>query len=229
METSEEAHKLNLIETSESPAFGMECIYPDYLKRLVDVTLAILILPLILPLLALLVLIVKLDSKGPAFFKTERLGKDGHPFQIIKLRTMCVNAEEKLLEVLSKDENKRHEWEKDHKLRDDPRITRVGKILRILSLDEVPQILNVLLGDMSLVGPRPIVKEEIEKYGKDFYTYTRTRPGITGLWQISGRNDTTYQSRVALDKKYVEKISLKEDLRILAKTLPVALSQKGAY
>ncbi|MCC6274202.1 MAG: sugar transferase [Deltaproteobacteria bacterium] len=191
--------------------------------------MALLIFPLVLPILAILILLIKLDSKGPAIFKSERIGKSGRRFAIYKLRTMCLNAEEKLQEILSSDAALRKEWVTDHKLRNDPRITRVGRIIRALSLDEIPQIFNVLKGDMSFVGPRPIVEAEIVKYGKDFRNYTQMRPGITGLWQVNGRNDTSYDSRVAFDKKYVKEVTLAQDLLILLKTVPVALSKKGAY
>lgn len=229
METSEKAHNLPLLEPRETTSLWEEDLYREHIKRGLDVLLALLIFPLVLPILALLILLIKLDSKGPAIFKSERIGKNGRRFAIYKLRTMCLNAEEKLREILSSDAALRKEWVTDHKLRNDPRITRIGRIIRALSLDEIPQIFNVLKGDMSFVGPRPIVEAEIVKYGKDFKNYTQMRPGITGLWQVNGRNDTSYDSRVAFDKKYVREVTLTQDLLILLKTVPVALSKKGAY
>lgn len=229
METSEKAHNLPLLEPRETTSLWEEDLYREQIKRGLDVLLALLIFPLVLPILALLLLLIKLDSKGPAIFKSERIGKGGRRFAIYKLRTMCLNAEEKLQEILSSDEALLKEWVTDHKLRNDPRITRVGRIIRALSLDEIPQIFNVLKGEMSFVGPRPIVEAEIVKYGKDFRNYTQMRPGITGLWQVNGRNDTSYENRVAFDKKYVKEVTLAQDLLILLKTIPAALSKKGAY
>lgn len=142
---------------------------------------------------------------------------------------MCLNADEKLKDLLKQNQDLKKEWQLDHKLKNDPRITRVGKMIRALSLDETPQIFNVLKGEMSFVGPRPIVEEEISKYGNQFRDYISVRPGITGLWQINGRNDTSYDRRVTMDAKYANLADLKLDLKILVKTVPVALSKKGAY
>lgn len=142
---------------------------------------------------------------------------------------MCSNAEEKLKSILEQDPIQRQEWEKDHKLKNDPRITKLGKFLRAVSLDEIPQIFNVLKGDMAFVGPRPIVTEEIKKYGNKIDSYKSVRPGITGIWQINGRNDTSYEKRVDLDFKYARETNIKLDLFILLKTIPVALSKRGAY
>ncbi len=174
-------------------------------------------------------ILIKISDWGPAVFKSERIGLGGRKFHCLKLRTMCVNAQEKLNEVLKDNPALREEWEQTQKLKDDPRVTKIGKVIRALSLDELPQIFNVLKGEMSFVGPRPIVEAEIVKYSHHFKDYISVRPGITGLWQVSGRNDTTYEERVILDRTYVAQHSFNLDLKIIFKTLPVALSKKGAY
>ena len=142
---------------------------------------------------------------------------------------MCMGADELLERLLSANPDLRKEWAMDQKLKDDQRITKIGKVIRALSLDELPQIFNVLKGEMSFVGPRPIIEEEISKYGDKFEYYKKVRPGITGLWQINGRNDVSYEKRVSFDTNYSKNLNLKLDLFILAKTVPIALSKKGAY
>jgi Undecaprenyl-phosphate galactose phosphotransferase WbaP len=198
------------------------------LKRVFDVCFAFILTPFLLPLMLLIAILIKLNSKGTVFFSHTRVGKGGKLFKCYKFRTMVENAEEMLDEVL-KDQEAHQEWKKDFKLRDDPRITAIGKFLRKFSFDEFPQIFNVIKGDMSFVGPRPIIQDEIIKYGPDFEYYQSTHPGITGLWQINGRNDTDYLKRVRLDKKYILEKSLFLDLMIILKTLPAVLSRKGAY
>src|SRR4030095_3674646 len=200
----------------------------DPFKRLFDFCFAILILPIFLPVMALIIVLIKLDSKGSLIFSHKRVGKGGRLFSCYKFRTMVENAEDLLGEVL-KDHEARQEWKKDFKLRDDPRITGIGKFLRKFSFDELPQIFNVLKGDMSFVGPRPIVEEEINKYGSDIKYYQDVRPGITGLWQINGRNDTDYFIRVRLDKNYILNRSISLDMRIVIKTFPAVLSRRGSY
>jgi Undecaprenyl-phosphate galactose phosphotransferase WbaP len=232
MDTSEKAQNLPLLShgssASESQPWG-EFLYRDFFKRIFDLVLCILFLPLTLPVLLILMVLIKLDSRGPTIFKSERIGKDGKKFQIYKLRTMCLNANERLKELLKENEDLRTEWVMDHKLKNDPRITRVGKVIRALSLDELPQVFNVLKGEMSFVGPRPIVEDEVPKYGKQFNDYKNVRPGITGLWQTNGRNDISYDERVKMDKEYVNYNHFTMDLKILLKTIPAALSKKGAY
>jgi lipopolysaccharide/colanic/teichoic acid biosynthesis glycosyltransferase len=142
---------------------------------------------------------------------------------------MCINADEKLEQLLSTDAKLKEEWSNDHKLKNDPRVTKVGKIMRALSLDELPQIFNVLRGEMSFVGPRPIVEEEIRKYNNNFSAYKSIRPGITGLWQINGRNDTDYSIRVKMDTTYAGSLNYFSDMAILFKTIPAILSTRGAY
>jgi Undecaprenyl-phosphate galactose phosphotransferase WbaP len=184
---------------------------------------------LCLPLIATIVLLIKLTSPGPATYAQKRIGKGGRPFWAWKFRTMVVNADELLQQYLDRDPELRAEWERDHKLKNDPRVTAVGYWLRKTSLDELPQLWNVLRGEMSLVGPRPIVAAEIPKYGDWMELYEQATPGITGLWQISGRNNTTYDMRIALDSRYVLNWSPWLDLYILARTIKVVLRREGAY
>ena len=196
-------------------------------KVALDLFVASLVLLAILPVLVVVYALVRLDG-GPAIFGHMRIGRDGRPFRCLKFRTMAVNADSILAELLARDPQAAAEWEATRKLTSDPRITPIGRILRKTSLDELPQILNVLRLEMSLVGPRPIVGAEEVHYGKDMAYYTATRPGITGLWQVSGRSDTSYTRRVQLDNWYVRNWSLWRDVVILVKTIPAVLAQKGA-
>ncbi len=202
---------------------------PRVLKRVLDVTAAVVLGLLGLPLVALIALAVRLDSPGPVFFAQPRIGKGGRKFRAWKFRTMVRDAQEVLDRYLREHPELREEWERDQKLRHDPRVTRVGRLLRRASLDELPQLWNVLRGEMSLVGPRPIVDEEVARYGPRFTLYAQVLPGITGLWQVSGRNDTTYEERVELDSYYVRNWSVWLDLYILARTVWVVLTARGAY
>ena len=199
------------------------------LKRGMDFVLSLVGGIAILPFLAFIALAIKVESRGPVFFRQSRIGRDGQTIHILKFRTMVRNAEEVLQKYLEANPELRQEWEADQKLRNDPRITRMGALLRRTSLDELPQLWNVLWGEMSLVGPRPIVEDEIVRYGSAFASYKRVRPGMTGLWQVSGRNDLSYKQRVHLDRFYICNWSTWLDLLILAKTLPVVLGRKGAY
>jgi Undecaprenyl-phosphate galactose phosphotransferase WbaP len=198
-------------------------------KRLLDLALTIALGLALLPLLVMIALAVKLTSPGPVFFGQRRYGKGGKPFTAWKFRSMVRNADEALFECLSNQPTLRQEWERDHKLRVDPRITWVGRLLRRTSLDELPQLWNALKNEMSLVGPRPIVQEEIHRYGESFLLYQRVTPGITGLWQVSGRNDVSYEQRVNLDSYYVRNWSIWLDLYVLARTIKVVLGGHGAY
>ena len=202
---------------------------PKIAKALVDIIVTVVALVISAPLIPLITLLIKLDSKGPVFYRQTRYGKDGKPFEAWKFRTMVENAEVVLEEFLAKHPELKDEWDRDQKLRNDPRVTRLGKFLRKTGLDELPQIFNVIKGEMSIVGPRPIVQGEIKKYGKCYSLYAKVKPGITGLWQVSGRNDVSYEERVALDAYYVRNWSVWLDLYILARTVPVASSGKGAY
>jgi exopolysaccharide production protein ExoY len=197
--------------------------------RAFDIAAAAGILLLASPVLLAIALMVWMTDGGPAFFSQARIGRDGRRFQCLKFRSMCVDADVRLAKLLASDENARREWQADHKLRVDPRITRLGRFLRKTSLDETPQLINVLRGEMSLVGPRPIVDAEIPRYGRRFSAYCAQRPGITGLWQVSGRNDVSYRRRVALDTAYSNRKSLALDMRILIATVPAVLLRRGSY
>ena len=198
-------------------------------KRLLDVFLALGFIAALAPLLGVIALAIKLESKGPVFFRQERLGQGGERITIWKFRTMVPNADEVLHNYLQENPALRAEWEAEHKLRHDPRITRVGRWLRLTSLDELPQLWNVLKGDLSTVGPRPIVDAEVVKY-KDVYAYyTRVKPGLTGLWQVSGRSTLSYDQRIDLDRYYICNWSIWFDIYILVKTIPEVLRARGAY
>jgi Undecaprenyl-phosphate galactose phosphotransferase WbaP len=198
-------------------------------KRMLDLSLILLCAPLLIPIFAVLALMVRFGSRGPIFYAQSRLGYGGKPFRAWKFRSMVENADAVLARYLEKHPELRAEWDRDHKLKNDPRITRIGKFLRKTSLDELPQIWNVLRGEMSLVGPRPIVNDEISKYGEVYELYTLVRPGITGLWQVSGRNNTSYEERLAYDRYYVLNWSCMLDVYILYRTAKTALLQEGAY
>lgn len=207
----------------------LRCNAESKLTRTLDTVGAISIFLLALPFLIILAIALKIDSPGPLFFVQQRIGRGGKLFSCIKFRTMCDNADAALQTLLLQSADARAEWARDHKLRDDPRITRLGAVVRKLSLDEFPQLLNILRGDMSLVGPRPIVTSEIERYGRYFQDYCRVRPGLTGLWQVSGRNDVAYRRRVSIDCYYVRNKTLMFDLSILLRTVPVVLRARGSY
>ncbi len=200
-----------------------------FLKRMLDV-LGVLAIGLVsLPFLIFTAIAIALTSAGPVFFKQVRIGKGNRLFVALKFRTMFVDAADRLEHHLEADPALREQWENVHKLKNDPRVTAIGQFLRRFSLDELPQLWNVLKGDMSLIGPRPIVVSEIERYGLDYAAYEAVRPGLTGLWQVSGRNDTTYEERVAFDVFYVRHWSLKLDASIVFRTLRAVLSGVGAY
>jgi exopolysaccharide production protein ExoY len=183
----------------------------------------------ILPLLALIALAICLQDDGPVVFAHRRIGRSGRPFFCLKFRSMASDAEARLADLLRNDPAALEEWNRDHKLKNDPRITPLGRFLRKSSLDELPQLFNVLRGEMSLVGPRPIVDAEIPRYGRRFGRYCSVKPGITGLWQISGRNDVSYTERVAMDCLYAKSKSPLLDLWILAATLPAVVCRRGSY
>ncbi len=200
------------------------------LKRTFDITVSLLLLPLVLPLMGIIALLIRAESKGSAIFTQSRVGKGGKEFKIYKFRTMYEDAEQRLKELLSKDPKAREEWKRFRKIKNDPRITRVGAFLRRTSLDELPQIINVLKGEMSLVGPRPVTAEEIrEHYREKAVHYYRVPPGLTGLWQVMGRSNTSYDYRVALDVWYVRNWNPLLDVVILLKTVKVVLKREGAY
>src|SRR5215203_1538284 len=201
----------------------------DRLARILDISLILLAAPYMMLAFLIIAIAIKIDSPGPVFYRQARIGRSGRKFHVFKFRTMVQKADQVLQQHLDKSPQLRAEWITTHKLKQDPRVTRLGRILRKSSLDELPQLYNILRGEMSLVGPRPIVDAEIEKYGKCFGFYVQVRPGLTGLWQVSGRNDTTYKQRVELDEYYVRNRGLKLYFQILWKTVFVVLRKDGAY
>ena len=198
-------------------------------KRIFDVTATVIGGILILPVALIAAILIYLDSPGPIVFGHKRVGQGGKEFPCYKFRSMVPNAQEALEIYLKENPEAREEWERDFKLKDDPRVTKIGKFLRKTSLDELPQLWNVLIGDMSLVGPRPIVRAEVEKYGEYINDFYLVPPGITGVWQVSGRSDTTYEERVLMDSWYVHNWSVWIDIVYLVKTVFAVIKSKGAY
>lgn len=199
-----------------------------FLKRSFDLIGSAAIITLLSPILIVLVYLVSKDG-GNAIYGHERIGRDGHKFKCLKFRSMVTNSAEVLQQLLATDPEAQAEWDKDFKLKNDPRITRVGSFIRKTSLDELPQLFNVLKGEMSLVGPRPVIEKELERYAGDVDYYLMAKPGMTGLWQVSGRNDVDYDTRVYFDAWYVKNWSLWNDVAILFKTINVVLKRDGAY
>jgi Undecaprenyl-phosphate galactose phosphotransferase WbaP len=198
------------------------------LKRFGDVIGSVALAALFSPLIAVVFIAAAVSGQSP-LFRHRRVGREGKTFDCIKFRTMVPNAEVMLSEVLASNPELRAEWDRDQKLRDDPRVTRIGKFLRSTSLDELPQLWNVMKGEMSLVGPRPVTREELLRYGRNAVIYTMVRPGVTGLWQVSGRNNAEYRKRVAMDVCYVKNQSAVLDFWILVKTIVVVVTRHGAY
>ena len=197
-------------------------------RRLFDRVGAALLIVFFSPLLIAIAVVLLVKEGKPIFFGHERVGRDGKPFDCLKFRTMVPDAQARLTRLLEADPVARREWEATHKLSEDPRVSCIGHILRRTSLDELPQLFNILRGDMSLVGPRPIVLDESVHYGQHFAEYMSVRPGMTGLWQVSGRSRTTYAQRVAMDVEYVRTRSFLGDLSILLRTVKVVLLRDGA-
>ncbi len=200
----------------------------SFLKRTVDITASATALLLLSPVFLVTSLAIKNDSKGPAMFTQKRIGKDGKLFEIYKFRTMVPDADKKLFELLEKDEEAAKEYKLNKKLKNDPRITKLGAFLRKTSIDELPQLINVLKGDMSLVGPRPYLPREMEDMGQYYDTIVECKPGITGLWQVSGRSNTTFEQRLELDMEYNENKGFLYDMELLTKTVGVVINKDGA-
>ena len=198
-------------------------------KRIMDVCAILLTFPILIPLMLILAILTKCTSKGPVFYGHKRVGKNGKEIKCWKFRSMCINSQEILEHILATDPVRRLEWEKDRKFIDDPRVTKFGKFLRKTSLDELPQLFNILWGDMSLVGPRPVTEPELVKYGKYKDYVLSVVPGLTGMWQVSGRSDTGYEERISFDTYYIQNWSIWLDIWILIKTVWVVLKGKGAY
>ncbi len=201
---------------------------PRLLKTLLEIMMAFCAIVILLPLFIVLSLIVKLSSAGPVFYSAERLGIHGKPIRVLKFRTMYADAAARLKQMLDENPAQKAEWQKNFKLQNDPRITPIGRFLRRTSLDELPQFWNVLTGEMAVIGPRPIVRDEIKYYGKNYEIRKRVKPGITGLWQVSGRNEIDYQQRVMLDMYYIMNWSIWMDYYIFFKTVYVVVARRGA-
>ena len=198
-------------------------------KRIFDVLIASITLIVFLPLFAFVVLLLKLTDPGPVVFRHIRVGQGGRRFACLKFRSMVLDSGKVLKALLESDPAARKEWDRTQKLANDPRITPLGKFLRQSSLDELPQLINVIRGDMSLVGPRPIVPSELTRYGDKLGLYLQARPGITGIWQVSGRNDCGYDRRIEMDANYVRNWRFSTDFVILLRTLGAVLAQRGSY
>lgn len=213
------------------PFLDLNCkIRHIFFKRIFDFCFSLIVLILGLPLFIIIGIIIRCTSKGPIFYFQERIGRGGIPFHCLKFRTMYPNADERLQAILAGDPVRQKEWQNNHKLKNDPRITPIGDFLRKTSLDELPQFWNVVKGDLSVVGPRPVVHEEIiHHYGSKAYKILSIRPGVTGIWQVSGRSNTGYAKRILLDEQYVDTRSFLLDIKIIIKTIPSMISAKGAY
>jgi exopolysaccharide production protein ExoY len=198
-------------------------------QRALDLLVALPLLVLLAPVMGLIALSVWINDGGPVFYGQMRIGRHGRTFRCWKFRSMVTDSDAVLARVLAQSATAQAEWARDHKLKNDPRITWIGGMLRSTSLDELPQLWNVICGEMSLVGPRPIVVAEVGRYGARFHDYCGCRPGITGLWQVSGRSDVSYRRRVAIDTLYARTCSLKLDVVILLRTVPAVLLRKGSY
>ena len=203
----------------------------NFYKRIFDIVFALLVLTIFSPLYLILVILVALNSPGSIFYVQKRIGKNHQAFNCIKFRTMVHNADQALEAIMQDSEQMRQEFQASFKLKQDPRITKMGQFLRLTSLDELPQFWNVLKGEMSVVGPRPLVPEELAKYGRQINIVLQVRPGITGLWQVSGRNDIPYPKRVQIDVYYANNYNFLMDLWIISKTIGVMLfpRKNGAY
>lgn len=198
-------------------------------KRFIDIFLLVVSCPVTIPVVAIVAVIVKLTSPGPVFYGHKRIGKNGKEFKCWKFRSMVVDADKQLEKILAESPEMRAEWEKDRKFTNDPRVTKVGKFLRKTSIDEIPQFFNVLIGEMSFVGPRPVTRPELAKYGSKADFILLAKPGLSGMWQISGRSDTGYEERITLDSYYIQNWSVWLDIWIILRTVIVVLKGKGAY
>ncbi len=201
---------------------------PTSAKRILDIVISGTALIFVLPLLLVVGILIRLQDGGRAVYAQKRYGRNGRTFMCYKLRSMVSNADQRLQEILEQDPEARAEWEQTQKLTHDPRITPLGRLIRKTSIDELPQLVNILRGEMSLVGPRPIVENEIAKYGDFYRDYCAVRPGLTGLWQVEGRSDTSYEERVQLDVKYARTRNFSGDFMIMLRTVPAVLMSRGA-
>lgn len=195
------------------------------IKRVIDVILASVALILLSPLFAIIAIAIKIDSKGPVFFAHKRIGKNGKIIKLYKFRSMVINAEE-LIKSFTPEQMR--EYKENYKLTNDPRITKVGKFLRKTSLDELPQLINIINGDLSIIGPRPVVADELEKYGVNKDKFLSVTPGLTGYWAANGRSNTTYEQRMKMELYYIDNLSLKMDIKVFFKTILSVVKKEGA-
>ena len=216
-----------MVELNERVNLGLRRKMYFATKRLFDILVSAFSLVILSPLFLIIFLLIKIDSKGSVFYKHKRIGKNGEYIYLYKFRSMYIDSKERLEELL-KDPKIKKEWEENFKLENDPRITRVGNILRKTSLDELPQLLNILKGDMSLVGPRPVIDGEIEKYGKNKDKFLSVTPGLTGWWACNGRSCTSYEDRIKLELYYVDNCSIMLDIKCLFKTVLAVIKRDGA-
>lgn len=202
----------------------------NFIKRTIDAIGALIGIIILIPATIIIYLARKIlkEDKGPLFYEQLRYGKNGKVFRLYKFRSMCIGADKKLKEYLENNEEARKEFEKTHKLQNDPRITKIGNFLRKTSLDELPQMINILRGDMSFVGPRPVVEKEVEDYGKNKEKFLSVKPGLTGYWQVNGRSNTTYEERMKMELYYVDNCSLWLDIKIFFKTFITVFKKEGA-
>lgn len=202
----------------------------NFIKRTIDAIGALIGIIILIPATIIIYLARKIlkEDKGPLFYEQLRYGKNGKVFRLYKFRSMCIGADKKLKEYLENNEEARKEFEKTHKLQNDPRITKIGNFLRKTSLDELPQMINILRGDMSFVGPRPVVEKEVEDYGKNKEKFLSVKPGLTGYWQVNGRSNTTYEERMEMELYYVDNCSLWLDIKIFFKTFITVFKKEGA-
>lgn len=196
-----------------------------YIKRFMDVTLATIALVVLSPIFLIIAIAIKIESKGPVFFKHTRIGKNGKIIKLYKFRSMVINAEE-LIKSFTPEQMQ--EYKENYKLTNDPRITKIGKFLRKTSLDELPQLLNIIKGELSIIGPRPVVTDELEKYGANTKKFLSVTPGLTGYWAANGRSCTTYEQRMQMELYYIDNLSLKMDIKVFFKTIEAVIKREGA-
>lgn len=224
LETQEAVLSREVVLIPEKTKKDKKIIYIKF-KRLMDVIISVIGMIVLSPVFLIVSILVKMDSKGPVFFAHTRYGKDGKKFKMYKFRTMYENAQEMIKEFTPE---QMKEWKENYKLKDDPRITKIGKFLRKTSLDELPQIVNIIKGDLSIIGPRPIIDEELERYGKNKEKFLSVTPGLTGYWQANGRSLTSYEERMNMELYYVDHISFKLDIKIFFKTIESVIKKEGA-
>ena len=223
-ETTENIETTSLITQSDVKTKISKKVYIK-IKRVIDVILASVALILLSPLFAIIAIAIKIDSKGPVFFAHKRIGKNGKIIKLYKFRSMVINAEELIKSFIPE---QMREYKENYKLTNDPRITKVGKFLRKTSLDELPQLINIINGDLSIIGPRPVVADELEKYGVNKDKFLSVTPGLTGYWAANGRSNTTYEQRMEMELYYIDNLSLKMDIKVFFKTILSVVKKEGA-